>query len=218
MDEWLHGIVLPKTRQMTGVCSKCKIEKPVDLFFKRKDRPIGRISICKECSRNKGIDYRTNNRSRYLEVRRKSKTKNRHKDSEYYQKNKDRIKIRARKYREKNRGLLNERDRVRRLCNTNRKIKSNIHRRMCSAVKNKGHAAIDLIGCSPQELRTHLESKFSPGMSWDNYGREGWHIDHIRPCASFDLSDPEQQKQCFHYTNLQPLWAKENLSKGGRAA
>ena len=60
----------------------------------------------------------------------------------------------------------------------------------------------------------HLEAQFKPGMTWDNYGLKGWHVDHIRPCASFDLRDPEQQRRCFHYTNLQPLWAEENLKKG----
>jgi hypothetical protein len=55
-------------------------------------------------------------------------------------------------------------------------------------------------------------------MSWDNHGKHGWHIDHIRPCASFDFSDPEQQQQCFHYSNLQPLWAGDNLSKGSTLA
>ena len=73
---------------------------------------------------------------------------------------------------------------------------------------------LDLIGCTEIELRNHIESKFTDGMSWDNYGKYGWHVDHIRPCSSFDLSEPEQQRQCFHYTNLQPLWAKDNLSKG----
>jgi len=69
------------------------------------------------------------------------------------------------------------------------------------------------LGCSVEELKSWLESQFKPGMSWDNYGFRVWHIDHIRPCASFDLSDIEQQKQCFHYTNLQPLWARENIQK-----
>ena len=51
-------------------------------------------------------------------------------------------------------------------------------------------------------------------MSWGNYGK--WHVDHIRPCASFNLVNEEEQKKCFHYTNLQPLWAKDNLSKGSK--
>jgi hypothetical protein len=74
----------------------------------------------------------------------------------------------------------------------------------------------EILGCSFYFLRRWLESKFQPGMTWENQGLKGWHIDHIRPCASFDLTDPEQQKLCFHYTNLQPLWAKDNLSKGAK--
>ncbi len=74
----------------------------------------------------------------------------------------------------------------------------------------------DLVGCSMEELETHLESQFQSGMTRENRGRAGWHIDHIRPCCSFDLTDPEQQKQCFHYTNLQPLWATDNLRKSGK--
>ena len=68
-----------------------------------------------------------------------------------------------------------------------------------------------LLGCSLAKAQAHLEAQFLPGMSWENHGE--WHIDHIRPCASFDLTDPEQQKQCCHYTNLQPLWAADNLAK-----
>ena len=62
----------------------------------------------------------------------------------------------------------------------------------------------------------HLEALFQPGMTWDNHAIDGWHIDHIRPCTSFDLTDPEQQRQCFHYTNLQPLWAFDNISKSDK--
>ena len=68
-----------------------------------------------------------------------------------------------------------------------------------------------LIGCSIDFLKQHLESKFQQGMSWKNYGK--WHIDHIRPCASFDLSQAREQKKCFHYKNLQPLWARDNILK-----
>ena len=70
----------------------------------------------------------------------------------------------------------------------------------------------DLIGCTPQQLKDYLESKFLEGMSWEN--RDEWHIDHIIPCASFDLTKVEEQQKCFHYTNLQPLWAVDNLKKG----
>lgn len=76
----------------------------------------------------------------------------------------------------------------------------------------------DLIGCTVPELMRHLEAQFTDRMTWENYGRYGWHIDHIRPCASFDLTDPEQQRACFHYTNLQPLWWDENIRKGAKVS
>ena len=74
--------------------------------------------------------------------------------------------------------------------------------------------AKEVIGCSFSEFKKHLESKFKEGMSWDNYGYRGWVIDHILPYKHFDLTDPKQRKKCFHYTNIQPLWNKENLAKG----
>jgi hypothetical protein len=80
----------------------------------------------------------------------------------------------------------------------------------------KHQRTIEMLGCTAKELKNYLASKFTDGMTWENYGMDGWHVDHIRPCSSFDLSDPEQQRQCFHYTNLQPLWAKDNLQKGNK--
>lgn len=80
----------------------------------------------------------------------------------------------------------------------------------------KSAATVELLGCRPEQLKAHLESLFRPGMTWDNYGYYGWHVDHVRPLASFDLSDPAQQRQAFHYTNLQPLWRLENQLKGDK--
>lgn len=80
----------------------------------------------------------------------------------------------------------------------------------------KAYRTIDLIGCSVAELRSHIESLFLPGMTWKNHSIRGWHLDHIIPCAAFDLTDPDHQAMCFHYTNLRPVWGRENLSKGDR--
>jgi 5-methylcytosine-specific restriction endonuclease McrA len=89
---------------------------------------------------------------------------------------------------------------------------------MGSALKNNAKAGhtVELLGCSIEDLRSHLEQQFTPGMTWDNYGVHGWQIDHIIPLSYFNLSDPEQQKRAWHYTNLQPLWAVDNIRKSNK--
>lgn len=93
-----------------------------------------------------------------------------------------------------------------------------LRNRLFTAVKrkcaNKLAHTEDLLGCSFEEFVAHIESLFQPGMTWENHGKNGWHIDHKRPVNSFDLSSEEDQRACFHYQNLQPLWAVDNLSKG----
>lgn len=100
------------------------------------------------------------------------------------------------------------------------RLLSALRRRLVEAVRQKrGHKSantVALLGCTIPELRARLESLFAPGMSWDNYGPLTWHIDHIKPCAKFDLTQPDQQRACFHYTNLQPLWAGDNILKGDK--
>ena len=73
-----------------------------------------------------------------------------------------------------------------------------------------------IVGCSKLDLIAHIEAQFLPGMSWTNYGRKGWEIDHIKPCASFDLTKHEQVLLCYHYSNLRPLWRADNQRKGYR--
>ena len=96
------------------------------------------------------------------------------------------------------------------------KLKQALSHRIWGALKGqvKSKRTMELLGCTIDELWIHMESKFTEGMTKENYGK--WHVDHIMPCASFDLTDPEQQAKCFHYTNLQPLWALDNIKKSNR--
>lgn len=97
----------------------------------------------------------------------------------------------------------------------NYNLSSKLRHRLTEAIKsqniNKTNKALELLGCNINDFKKHLQSQFKIGMTWGNYGK--WHIDHIKPCASFDLTNLEEQKICFHYSNMQPLWAHENLQK-----
>lgn len=135
----------------------------------------------------------------------------------YLEQNKDQVESRRKEYRAENKLKITEAKRKRSLerrkTDLSYRLTLNLRRRVKSALggKNKSKATLDLLGCSVESLRTHLESKFTKGMTWTNYGK--WHIDHIKPCASFDLTKPEEQSKCFNYLNLQPLWAVDNLKK-----
>ena len=100
----------------------------------------------------------------------------------------------------------------------NHRLAKNLSVRMCSALKNKykSKSIPNLIGCSIEQLKQHLEKQFRRGMTWGNYGRCGWHVDHIIPCSKFDLTIIEEQKKCFNFSNLQPLWALENILKSNK--
>lgn len=119
---------------------------------------------------------------------------------------------------DRNREVGAAKERRHRQNKTNRAVSAAISCRIRAVLSGraKTSATAELLGCSIDELREHLESQWLPGMSWENWTKDGWHIDHIRPCSSFNLSDPEQQRQCFHYTNLQPLWWEDNLQKGAK--
>jgi hypothetical protein len=120
-------------------------------------------------------------------------------------------------YREAHRAEMRAYRKAHRLKNPNVALASLVRTRLkillASAGAIKSAKSEKLTGISWDGLASHIESKFQPGMTWSNRGLHGWHVDHIRPCASFDLTDPEQQRACCHYTNLQPLWARDNWIK-----
>jgi hypothetical protein len=173
------------------------------------------------------------NREEYLKYSKQWRESNKERVKQWRIDNKDRLA----KWYEKNRDRQNERKRIAEKIRYNKKkdeiyakrkhfIKTNPHAKIATACRKRVQAifrrsgikksskTIELLGCTAKEAKQHIESQFKDGMSWDNYGFYGWHIDHIKPCAAFDLTDPEEQKKCFHYTNLQPLWWQDNLSKG----
>jgi hypothetical protein len=156
-------------------------------------------------------------------------------DAERYRKNRDKIRAQVKAWRlnnpdkeklrkkiwvEANRDHVRKRNRE--YIKTRRKNDPQFALRR--AITNRTHcfmrqrraqgSVTEAIGCSWQELYAYIESKFQPGMTWKNRGK--WHIDHIKPLSSFDLTDPEQFRQAAHYTNLQPLWALDNLKKSNK--
>lgn len=134
----------------------------------------------------------------------------------YAIKNADKLKLIKKQYRIINRDSIREKLKLKRKTNINYRLSINLRKRLYDALhKNfKAGSAVRDLGCSLEKLKIHLETQFKNGMSWDNYGINGWHIDHIIPLASFNLSNRSEFLNAFHYTNLQPLWWYDNLKKG----
>lgn len=195
------------------VCTKCGINKKITEYNVHKQTNTGYATWCKVCTNEYIKLYREKNKEKCKQRYQNYIINNREKMRGYY-------KTYYEKHREKiiKRKVIsnNKRRKIRKQQDLAYKIQCNLRRRMLLAVqgRRKISSTFDLIGCSSEFLKQYLESKFSTGMSWNNYGYKGWHIDHILPCSSFDLTNPEQQKKCFHYSNLQPLWAKDNMTKG----
>lgn len=140
-------------------------------------------------------------------------------DRLYRIKNKEKVLENKRKYRESGRSAqLAKEWQARRMNNIEFRIKKNLRGRIYVALKRgiKSESTMKLLGCSIEFFKSYFESKFTEGMSWDIYMEGGIHIDHIFACKHFELTDPEQQRKCFHYTNLQPLWQVDNLIKGSK--
>jgi len=190
-----------------NTCIKCLVEKNINEFDFRLDTKKFR-NICKCCRKLRMSESYINNKEKY-------KTKNKN----YYKENKESIRVTQQKWKNENiqklklyhRNYEKNREKIDEGFKLRKRISSRIKLSLKRAGIKKSLKTDSLLGCSPDECRKWLENKFTAGMSWDNYGE--WHIDHIIPCISFDLTNKEQQKMCFHYTNLQPLWAIDNITK-----
>jgi predicted DNA binding CopG/RHH family protein len=187
------------------ICRKCNKIKLLNDFYFRNDSKKYR-TICISCWHKIIKEYRENNKGKIREMKLKWQRNNPKKRQEI-----------NKRYLIKNREKINKynRDYKREKQSLNVRLIANCRSRIWKALKgvNKSIHTISfsLIGCDIEELKKHLEQQFKDGMNWNNYGK--WHIDHIKPCLSFNLLDQKQILKCFNYKNLQPLWAKENRLK-----
>jgi hypothetical protein len=180
-------------------CIKCNHYYLPENFSKNSKIKRGYCWWCKTC-------FKEYNKKRFQENREEFLTKSSvkyHSDPELY-------KQRVRDYKAKNK----EKTKAYK-AQPHIKIVSRQRKRIKLILGKQGRTT-KLLGCDGKFLKDYLESLWLEGMNWENYGFYGWHIDHIIPVSSFNLSDEKELEKCFHYSNLQPLWAKDNLAKGSK--
>lgn len=172
------------------ICRTCKIPKPLEDFYDKPSNKDKKTKDCKQCiSLNRAQTYLSRpDKLRIITKVKQWNVTNREKTRAYHCKHM----------------AIYRRD-------PKNKILEAVRKRLKKVLKNskRGFSISKSISCSPNQLRQHIESQFKDGMSWENYGK--WHIDHIKPISSFPL---EEVWRANHYTNLQPLWALDNLRKG----
>lgn len=192
-------------------CKKCSFFKPQTEFYKASKNLDGLQYSCKVCQDKVNAVWSTKNLDKRKAYDKKS----------YYKYQSKRVKksstwnlVNREQYlsnKKKNSAFRRKTDPV-------FKLKQQLRIRLNTALKRGSikSSAVKNLGCSIEEFKVYLESKFKPGMTWENWTINGWHIDHIIPLASFDFSDPEQVLVACNFKNLQPLWAAENLKKGAK--
>lgn len=186
-------------------CSKCMKILELSYFNKDKSKSDGLYPSCRKCQNKKERVYYHKNKVQINSEKRDKYCPK--KKNKYYEANKVTIKARTKAY---------KRNRY----NTDLEFKiqdllTNGLRRLLKG-KDKNNRALHYLGCSIDEFKIYIESQFQPGMTWDNWSRDGWHLDHINPISSFNLLNEEEIQIACHYTNLQPLWGKENQRKGAK--
>lgn len=228
---------------MKKKCNKCNEIRSFDLFYIRRRNRDGHNGVCKICTKKGPRDKHVmvgNIESKWCKACDQTKALTEFNKNSvrwnsltldctdciaqkrnycYVQVRKRKYKTRSytRKRRERLKELGKRRQRLR-MQDPMKKVVHLMRVRMNLALKNntKSMHTKQMVGASMQEVKEWLESHFSKGMSWENHNKHGWHIDHRIPVAAWDLSNPIEQQMCFSYLNLYPMWAKKNLSKGGK--
>ncbi len=213
------------------ICPKCKRELPFNskYFGSRKDRNMGLHYQCKDCLKKYKKQYKKDNKDKIKEKNKKYREKNKEKikikNKEYNQKNKIKINEYQKQWRKENREkwnvIRNKCERKRRKTDPQFRLRCIFSSAISTALKErktskKGYSWEKILGYTTQDLMEHLESQFTEGMNWENYGK--WHVDHIKPQSSFSFSSYEDNEfqECWALSNLQPLWSQDNLIKSNK--
>lgn len=190
----------------TKICTSCGEEKDLSEYYFRKDtnKHFGK---CKSCHYETGKLYRINNKEKQRERSRRLYARNPEKHRNYVRKYNKKYPDRVSECRRKSSAKLRNA--------IDGKLKSCLASAICNSLQGRkqGRHWEFLVGYTVEQLKQYLEKQFTDGMSWQNYGK--WHIDHIRPKSSFQFLSPDDEdfKKCWSLSNLQPLWAKDNLQK-----
>lgn len=208
---------------------KCEVQNPQLLteFRTEKRNRDGLHSHCKSCNRRTAREYARQHKDSRKMYAAEYNDENRERFQAYrkerYEARKEEFRSYGRKQRKSYykehreeiiaKGVVYTANRLKR--DPAFKVMSNLRRRLNHVIRDgyKSATTVELLGCTPQELKTYLEGKFYGSITWENYGSV-WHVDHVKPLALFDLLKAEEQRKACHFSNLQPLLAGENLSKG----
>jgi len=205
----------------TKICSKCGIEKELCLFQKDITKKDGFRPDCKSCRKQySDLNYhkfKEKNSIYKKNTRKNNPEKFAKREKEYRQKNPEKVKLRRKTYYDNNKEKHLKYIQEKRKISPIFRLSNNLRRRIniFLSLKNisKKNKTFEIIGCTPQQLKEHIEKQFTNGMCWDLLGKK-IHIDHIIPLCS--AKNEEEVFKLCHYSNLQPLWAEDNLSKGGK--
>lgn len=220
MAHFITGRCIKGTRTVIKLCSGCLVGKPLTAFHKDKHTGDGLACRCKACQCARRKQHYADNKEREKKYQ-----------QGYYAANKEQVDAKRKEFEQSprrkawlkqwlsspiQRAKAADAHKYRLLTDIQFRLACNLRGRLKDALRKgrKVGSAVRDLGCTVGELKIHLESKFTEGMSWDNYGQ--WHVDHIKPLAVFDLTNRQQFLEACNWTNLQPLWAADNIRKGAK--